>query len=90
MVSTQVAALLGADDGIIDTRLQLAMVAAWVFQHATFVIRARAAKRGQRQQIARMGRIDDSMIELLVKTKIGMNADGTVKDEARYKALINN
>ena len=37
-----------------------------------------------------MGKIDDSLVELLRRTKIDVNDDGTVKDEERYKKLINN
>ena len=51
---------------------------------------ARLALQRQRARIAAMGKIDDSMVELLKRTKIDVNDDGTVKDEVRYRRLLNN
>jgi hypothetical protein len=85
-----VANILHVGEDALDAYLQVAIGATWVFQHYSFIGSARHAKRHQRSRIAAMGKIDDSMVELLRRTKIDVNDDGTVKDEERYKKLINN
>ena len=85
-----VANILHVGEDALDAYLQVAIGATWVFQHYSFIGSARHAKRHQRSRIAAMGKIDDSMVELLRRTKIDVNDDGTVKDEVRYRRLLNN
>ena len=84
------ARLVGTTEELLDKYLQVLTFTIWCVQHAVFMGSARLALQRQRARIAAMGKIDDSMVELLKRTKIDVNDDGTVKDEVRYRRLLNN
>ena len=84
------ARLVGTTEELLDKSLQVLTFTIWCVQHAVFMGSARLALQRQRARIAAMGKIDDSMVELLKRTKIDVNDDGTVKDEVRYRRLLNN
>ena len=82
--------LLRVEDDALDGLLGIGVGCLWGVQHWQFFWGARAANAGIQSKVAKMGKIDDSMAALLEKNNIRMRDDGTVRDEARYRKLINN